>query len=116
MSSESWRCRIIQELPVTIAKWEALTREYQTRTGSEVFSAVSKLELLKKMFPDEVRRFIKIRTISWTDLTCEQVQAVVFDSVQRTAGDSPAPMDTSSFIDTGKGAMAEELKSPAAQS
>ena len=66
-------------------------------------NAVSKLELLKKMLPDEVRRFIEIQTIFKADLTYGQVKAVVADLVQRTAGEGPTPMDTSSFEGVGKG-------------
>ena len=103
MGAKEWKCKAISELLVTIAKWEALGREYQTRTGVEALNAVSKLELLKKMLPDELRRFMEIQTIFKSDLTYDQVKAVMADLVQRTAGEGPAPMDTSSFETTGKG-------------
>ena len=62
MSAKVWKCKTIYEFPVASA------REYKTRTGAEALNAVS-LPELKKMLPDEVRRFIEIQTIFRAGLT-----------------------------------------------
>ena len=94
LDKSKWKCARLADIPVKLAKWEALIREHRQRTGEEAVNVASKRQLFKNMLPDDVRRFLEVQTMFRPGLTLDVIKAVVMDMVQRVT-DMPTPMDTS---------------------
>ena len=74
--ASKWKCKTLQEVPILIAKWESLQREYVARStsGEEPMNNTTKRMMLKEMLPSSIKEFLEVQTMLRDELSYDQIK------------------------------------------
>jgi hypothetical protein len=93
---KAWKCKVLGDVPVTIAAWEKMQDEYTQEFGDKPINEITRREMLRNMLPDEIRSYLETQTMLRDDLTFDQIKKCCNDLAQRVAK-VPIPMEIGAF-------------------
>ena len=87
VDSNYWKVTKVEQIPVTLAKWEALENSHREKTGETVLSGVLKREIFLDMLPASMREQIEVSSMMSRreDITFDYLKSYVLAWVFRHA-------------------------------
>ena len=82
-----WKVSKVDQIPVTLAKWEALEQQHMRKTGETVLSAALEREIFLDVLPVAMRAQIEVSTMTMRreDITFDYLRDYVLARVFRHA-------------------------------
>ena len=99
---KNWKCRSAQDIPVQLARWESLQREFKARTGIDVLTLPVKKEIMMKFIPEEMSKQINLQTLmlDQDDITYDKIRGFVTAYATQVQPHAPMPMDCNALEDS----------------